>query len=369
MFSREDELFMRQALALAEKGMNTTTPNPRVGCVLVKDGQVVSTGWHERAGQAHAERIAIESLGRDRAAGTTAYITLEPCSHFGRTPPCADLLIEARIARVVVAMQDPNPQVAGRGLARLRDAGIEVRCGLLEEEAQALNVGFVKRMTTGLPWVRAKIAASIDGQTALADGTSQWITDETARDDGHLWRARACAIMTGIGTVRQDNPRLNVRAIQTSRQPLRLVIDPRFEVDLGAAILSGGATLFAVTADLEKPVLSDKLRQCQDLGVEVIQVPAVPGSHKVDLLSLMRLMGDRGCNELHLEAGARLTGAMMQAQLVDECLVYLAPMFLGAGLPMAEGIGPWQALDQVRRWRWQETRMIGNSLRARLVKD
>lgn len=369
MFSREDALFMRQALALAEKGINTTTPNPRVGCVLVKDGQVMATGWHERAGGPHAERMAIEACGRDRALGTTAYITLEPCSHFGRTPPCADLLIEAGIARVVVAMQDPNPQVAGRGLARLRDAGIEVRCGLLEEEARALNVGFVKRMTTGLPWVRAKIAASLDGQTALANGASQWITDEAARNDGHVWRARACGIVTGIGTVRQDNPRLNVRAIPTSRQPLRLVIDPRFELDLGAAILSGGSTVVAVTTDLEKPVVSEKRRQCQDLGVEVIAVPAVPGSHKVDLVSLMRLMAERGCNELHLEAGAKLTGAMMQADLVDECLLYLAPLFIGSGLPVAEGLGPWQALDQVQRWQWQETCMIGNSLRVRLVKD
>jgi diaminohydroxyphosphoribosylaminopyrimidine deaminase/5-amino-6-(5-phosphoribosylamino)uracil reductase len=369
MFSREDEIFMRQALVLAEKGMNTTTPNPRVGCVLVKDGQVIATGWHERAGAAHAERMAIASIDRARVRGATAYITLEPCSHFGRTPPCADLLIEAQIARVVVAMQDPNPQVAGKGLARLRDTGIEVRCGLLEEEARALNIGFVKRMATGLPWVRAKIAASIDGQTALPDGTSQWITDAPARDDGHVWRARACAVMTGIGTVRQDNPRLNVRAIATSRQPLRIVTDARFEIDLGAAILSGGSTLVAVTVDLEKPLFSEKRRQCQDLGVEVIQVPTVSSSHKVDLSSLMRLMGERGCNELHLEAGARLTGAMLQDQLVDECLIYLAPMFLGPGLPMAEGLGPWSTLDAVRRWRWQETRMIGNSLRARLVKD
>ncbi len=369
MFSREDEAFMREALALAENGMNTTTPNPRVGCVLVKNGQVISSGWHERVGLAHAERIAIEAVGLERAAGSTAYITLEPCSHFGRTPPCADLLVDANIARVVVAMQDPNPQVSGRGLARLREAGLEVRCGLLEEEARALNVGFVKRMTSGLPWVRAKIALSMDGQTALADGTSQWITDDAARNDGHLWRARACAIMTGIGTVRQDNPRLNVRAIPTSRQPMRLVVDPRFEIDPGAEILSGGTTLIAVTVDLDRPVFAEKRRQCQDLGAEVVQVPTTKGSDKVCLSSLMQMMGDRGCNELHLEAGAKLTGAMMQADLIDECLMYVAPIFIGQGRPIAEGIGPWSTLDQIRRWHWQETRMVGNSLRVRLVKE
>lgn len=369
MFSRDDEAFMREALALAERGMNTTTPNPRVGCVLVKDGQVISRGWHERAGLAHAERMAIEAIGRERATGSTAYITLEPCSHFGRTPPCADLLIDARIARVVVAMQDPNPQVSGKGLARLRDAGSEVRCGLLEEEARALNLGFVKRMTTGLPWVRAKIAASMDGQTALPDGTSQWITDDQARDDGHVWRARACVVMTGIGTVRQDNPQLNVRSIQTSRQPIRLVVDPRFEMDLSAAISSGGGAWIAVTADLERPVFAEKRRHCQDLGLEVLQVPKTEGSDKVCLPSLMRMLGDRGCNELHLEAGAKLTGAMMQADLIDEWLIYLAPMFLGQGRPMAQGIGPWTTLDQVPRWHWHETHRVGNSLRVRLVKD
>ena len=219
---------MSRALALAAHGLTTSTPNPRVGCVIVKDGQIVGEGWHRRAGEPHAEAVALAAAGL-QARGATAYVTLEPCSHHGRTPPCADALVAANVARVIAAMEDPNPKVRGRGLTRLRESGVEVRCGLLAAPARELNIGFVSRMTRGRPWVRAKIAASLDGTTALADGSSQWITGEAARIDGHRWRSRACAILTGYGTVRDDDPQLNVRHVETERQPLRVVVDSRLE--------------------------------------------------------------------------------------------------------------------------------------------
>jgi diaminohydroxyphosphoribosylaminopyrimidine deaminase/5-amino-6-(5-phosphoribosylamino)uracil reductase len=349
--------------------MFTTTPNPRVGCVLVKDDVVVGEGWHERAGLPHAEVMAIADAGPHRAAGATAYVTLEPCSHFGKTPPCVDALRQAGIARVIVAMQDPNPQVAGSGLQRLRDAGMDVRCGLLADEAADLNCGFVKRMATGLPWVRAKSAASIDGRTALADGTSQWITGADARDDGHAWRARACAVVTGIGTVRKDNPRMNVRAVETSRQPLRVVVDTRFEIDLQAAVLAGGHAMVAVCVDLTAPVHSDKVRMLADRGVEVVRLPAESPQGKVDLAALVKLLGDRECNEIHLEGGAQLTGAMMRLGLIDEWLLCLAPVFLGDGRPLAAGIGPYAKPEDAPRWQWKDQALIGDALRVRFVKS
>jgi diaminohydroxyphosphoribosylaminopyrimidine deaminase/5-amino-6-(5-phosphoribosylamino)uracil reductase len=224
---------MAQALRLAEKGLDTTSPNPRVGCVIVRDGQVVGTGWHERAGKPHAEVNALRAAGAV-ARGATVYLTLEPCSHHGRTPPCAEALVEAGVAKVIVAMQDPNPLVAGKGYALLKEAGIEVQAGLMEAEATALNIGFVSRMTRNRPWVRMKIAASLDGKTALNNGASQWITGEAARRDGHRMRARSCAILTGIGTVLADNPELSVRHVETSRQPLRVVVDSRLDIALDA---------------------------------------------------------------------------------------------------------------------------------------
>src|SRR5262252_279910 len=229
MFTSVDHEFMARALALAERGLFTTTPNPRVGCVIVRDGAIVGEGYHERAGEPHSEVHALRAAG-GHAEGATAYVTLEPCSHYGRTPPCVDALIAAKVKRVIAAMGDPNQQVAGSGFAALRAAGVEVAHGLLEDEARELNIGFVSRMTRGRPWVRLKVAATLDGKTATAMGESQWITGEAARTDGHRWRARACAILTGIGTVRDDDPRLTVRAIKTSRQPLKVLVDSRLEV-------------------------------------------------------------------------------------------------------------------------------------------
>lgn len=368
MYRPEDEHFMRQALALAGRGLFTTTPNPRVGCVLVKDGLVVGEGWHERAGLAHAEAVAIESAGAHRAHGSTAYITLEPCSHFGKTPPCAEALVRAGVKQVIVAMQDPNPKVSGKGLQILRDAGIDVRCGLLAEEAQELNVGFIKRMSSGLPWLRVKSAASLDGRTALADGTSKWITGQTARDDGHRWRARACAVMTGIGTQRKDDPQLNVRAVETSRQPLKVLIDTRFEVDLAAKLFTDGNALVATSVDLDLPVYRDKSLELKDRGVDVVHIGREAGGRKVDLEALMAVLAGRGCNEVHLEGGARLSGAMMRAGLVDEWLIYYAPVLLGDGMPICAEIGPWSIIDDAPRWRWLESAQVGDALRVRLIR-
>ena len=254
MFSSSDHAYMAQALRLAEQGLYTTSPNPRVGCVIVRDGQVIGSGWHERAGQPHAEINALNAAGTAALSvqGATVYLTLEPCSHHGRTPPCVEALIKAGVARVVAAMQDPNPLVAGKGFALLQQAGIETQCGLMEAEANALNPGFVSRMTRKRPWVRMKIAASLDGKTALNNGASQWITGEAARRDGHRFRARSCAILTGIGTVLADDPQLGVRHVETTRQPLRVVVDSRLEIPINAKLLRGEGELIFTATDSEK---------------------------------------------------------------------------------------------------------------------
>ncbi|MCC6657238.1 MAG: bifunctional diaminohydroxyphosphoribosylaminopyrimidine deaminase/5-amino-6-(5-phosphoribosylamino)uracil reductase RibD [Rhodocyclaceae bacterium] len=325
-FSAADHEFMARALRLAERGLYTTTPNPRVGCVLVRDDAVVGEGWHERAGEPHAEIHALNAAGK-LARGATAYVTLEPCSHHGRTPPCAGALIAAGVARVVAAMRDPNPQVAGQGLAQLAAAGIEVADGLLAHEAGELNLGFVSRMTRGRPWLRLKLAASLDGKTALANGRSQWITGPEARRDGHAWRARACAILTGAGTVRDDDPRLTVREVDTDRQPLRVVVDSHFETPPTARILEGGRTVVAAAQeDAEK---SAALRAA---GAEVLVLPNPQG--KVDLPRLLRVLAERGVNELHVEAGHKLNGSLLREGLVDELLLYFAPTLLGSGREM-----------------------------------
>jgi diaminohydroxyphosphoribosylaminopyrimidine deaminase/5-amino-6-(5-phosphoribosylamino)uracil reductase len=321
MFAAADREFMRQALALAGRGLYTTTPNPRVGCVIVKDGAPVGTGWHEKAGLPHAEVLALKSAG-ERARGATLYVNLEPCSHHGRTPPCVDAIIPAGIKRVVAAMQDPNPRVAGAGFAKLRAAGIEVESGLMEDEARELNIGFVARTTRGRPWVRMKIAASLDGRTALANGKSQWITGEAARADGHRWRARACAILTGHGTVRDDDPQLNVRGVDTPRQPLKVVVDSRFETPLSARLLNDGKTLVAGAVDETKRIAALKAA-----GAETVVIPNDRG--KVELFKLMEELARRELNEIHVEGGTKLNGSLLQAGVVDELLVYFAPSLIG----------------------------------------
>ncbi len=321
MFSPADRKHMAEALRLAENGLFTTTPNPRVGCVIVRDGEIVGTGWHEKAGGPHAEVLALAAAGA-RARGATAYVSLEPCSHHGRTPPCAEALIAAGVARVVAAMQDLNALVAGAGFSRLRAAGIEVESGLMQDEAQALNVGFVSRMRRGLPWVRMKIAASLDGRTALANGASQWITGPEARRDGHAWRARACAVLTGIGTVMDDDPRLNVREVETARQPLKVVVDSRLQLQPAARLLQSGKVLVATAAE-SAPGRS----ALEDRGAEVLVLPNAQG--KVDLAELMRELARREMNEVHVEAGNKLNGSLLREALVDELLLYLAPCILG----------------------------------------
>jgi len=362
MFSTADHDFMARALRLARRGLYSTTPNPRVGCVIVKDGAVVGEGWHQRAGEAHAEIHALQAAG-EAARGASVYVSLEPCSHHGRTPPCAEALIRAGVARVVAAMQDPNPQVAGQGLAILADAGIIAECGLLEAEAGELNVGFVSRMSRGRPWVRLKLASSLDGKTALRNGASQWITGAEARQDGHRWRARACAILSGIGTVRDDDPQLNVRGVATSRQPLKVVVDSRLELSQEARVFMGGSLLLASAQEAAPRV--DLLRRS---GAEVVCLPGAQG--KVDLAELLNELGRRGINEVHVEAGARLNGALLHAGLVDEVLLYMAPCLIGDQARGLFDIPELETLEDKHRLAIRDVRLVGRDLRviARLEK-
>ena len=355
MFSPADQQHMAEALRLAEKGLFTATPNPRVGCVIVRDGETVGTGWHEKAGGPHAEVVALRAAGA-RARGATAYVSLEPCSHHGRTPPCVDALIEAGIARVVAAMQDPNSRVAGGGFAALRAAGIRVESGLMQDEARALNIGFVARMSRGRPWLRMKIAASLDGRTALANGRSQWITGPEARRDGHAWRARACAVLTGIGTVRDDDPQLNVREVETPRQPLKVVVDSRLQLPLSAKLLQSGPVL--VAAAVEDKAAIGALR---DKGAEVVVLPNARG--KVELTELMRELARRELNEVHVEAGYKLNGSLLAAGLVDELLVYLAPSILGDGACAMFSLPELTDLAQKRLVQFADVQTIGSDLR------
>ena len=359
-FSPADHGYMAQALRLAARGLYTATPNPRVGCIIVNDDRIVGEGWHEKAGEPHAEVHALRAAGA-AARGATAYVSLEPCSHHGRTPPCADALIAAGVARVVAAMRDPNPQVAGQGLEKLRAAGIATACGLLENEATELNIGFVARMTRGRPWVRLKVAMSLDGKTALNNGVSQWITGADARRDAHAWRARSCAILTGIGTVRDDDPSLTVREVETTRQPLRVVVDGWLEIQPTARVIQGGNVL--VFSSVDDDTRMAKLRAG---GAEVICLP--DGTGKVDLAGMFRELARRGVNEVMVEAGARLNGALLRENCIDELLIYQAPLLFGdkargmAVLPELTDLAGRRELDIF------ETRRVGRDqrLRARL---
>lgn len=355
-FSAVDHGMMARALQLAERGLWTTSPNPRVGCVIVRDGVIVGEGWHEKAGEPHAEVHALGAAG-EQARGATAYVTLEPCSHYGRTPPCAEALIAAGVSRVVAAMRDPNPLVAGKGLAMLEAAGIETACGLLENEARELNIGFVSRMTRGLPWVRLKVAASLDGKTALNNGVSQWITGPEARRDGHAWRARACAILTGIGTVRDDNPSLTVRDVVTTRQPLRVIVDSKLETPLDAKILQGGPVLIAAAVNLE-----NRAKLLTDAGAEVIVLPNPQG--KVELRDLLQALAKRGINEVHAEAGFKLNGSLLREGLVDEFLIYLAPCLIGHDAAGLFNLPALTSLDGKQRLQIRELRQVGADIRV-----
>ncbi|MGR9114337.1 MAG: bifunctional diaminohydroxyphosphoribosylaminopyrimidine deaminase/5-amino-6-(5-phosphoribosylamino)uracil reductase RibD [Gammaproteobacteria bacterium] len=319
--STQDGVYMAQAIRLAKRGLYTTDPNPRVGCVLVRQGEILAEGWHVKAGQGHAEIEAIKQV-RD-VRGCTAYVTLEPCSHQGRTPPCCDALIKAGVSRVVVAMQDPNPLVAGQGLAKLKAAGIEVQCGVLQEDAQKLNPGFVKRMLTGRPFVRSKLAMSLDGRTAMASGESKWITSAQARSDVHRLRARSSAIMTGIETVLADDPALTARIDQDLLQPIRVVLDSNLRMPLSARMLSLPGRNIIVTCCQER----QKIESLQNLGAEVYTVLDTGG--RVPLMPVMELLGRLQVNEVLVEAGPTLNGALLSENLVDEWVVYMATCILG----------------------------------------
>ncbi|TNC97014.1 MAG: diaminohydroxyphosphoribosylaminopyrimidine deaminase / 5-amino-6-(5-phosphoribosylamino)uracil reductase [Gallionellaceae bacterium] len=350
-----DAAWMARALQLAERGLHTTSPNPRVGCVLVKDGKNIGEGWHERAGEPHAEVHALRAAGKT-ARGATAYVTLEPCSHHGRTPPCADALIAAGVKRIVVAMQDPNPLVAGRGLAKLQAAGIEVECGLMEMAARELNVGFVSRMTHDMPWVRSKIAASLDGRTALANGQSKWITSDAARQDVQRWRARSCAVLTGVGTVLADDPQLNVRGADVVRQPLRVVLDTDLRISPDAKILQGGNLLvYTASTDAAK---QNAIREC---GADVSLMQRVEGG--LPLSAVLSDLAKRGINEVLVEAGKTLNGALLSAGLVDELVLYLAPQLLGDAARGLANLGELTQLEQRVALTWQDVRHVGNDIR------
>ncbi len=343
---------MARALALAGKGLYTATPNPRVGCVLAQGETVVGEGWHEKTGGPHAEVVAIGQAGA-RAAGATLYVNLEPCNHEGRTPPCADLILSKKIKRVVAAMLDPNPQAADGG-ERLAAAGVGFEHGLMETEARELNIGFVSRVTRKRPWVRMKIAATLDGRTALGAGPnagkSQWITGPEARKDGHRWRARACAILTGIGTVKADDPRLTVREIETPRQPLRVIVDSKLEIPANARVLEGGGALVFCAVDAKNKI-----------GAEVHKLPNPHG--KVELPLMLEELARRGINELHVEAGVRLNGSLVREGCVDEFLIYLNPSVLGdeaQGMLALAGIS---SLDQRMKIKIASMDRIGDDIR------
>jgi len=347
-FSAFDHAMMRRALALAENGLFTTTPNPRVGCVITQGETIVGEGWHERAGGPHAEALALERAG-NKAAGATVYVNLEPCNHYGRTPPCAGALVNAKVARVVAALRDPNPPAA-RGGEALAAARIRFEHGLMESEARELNIGFLSRVTRGRPWVRLKAAATLDGRTALADGRSQWITGAPARRDAHRWRARACALLTGIGTVKADDPQLTVREVETPRQPLRVIVDSRLETPPGARILQGPAVLLFAARHGAGPG-----------NAEVAVLPNATG--KVELPRMLEELGRRGVNELHVEAGSRLNGSLVREGCVDEFLIYLNPSFLGEGAQGMLDLPAFSSLQERISLRILSLERVGEDLR------
>ncbi|TVS12099.1 MAG: bifunctional diaminohydroxyphosphoribosylaminopyrimidine deaminase/5-amino-6-(5-phosphoribosylamino)uracil reductase RibD [Wenzhouxiangella sp.] len=346
-FSALDHQYMAEALRLAARGLPSTDPNPRVGCVLVRERQIVGSGWHRAAGEPHAEALALREAG-SRARDAVAYVTLEPCSHLGRTPPCADALIEAGVGEVIAAMPDPYPQVAGRGLARLRAAGIRVRSGLMESQARELNIGFVSRHQRGRPWVRIKLAASLDGRIAGPDGRSQWITSPEARADGQTWRARAGAILTGIGTVLSDDPRLTVRLTGADRQPLRMVLDSGARLPQSARMLEDGGPV--KVASLCAPAWSGS-------GVEWRQLPAGEDG-RVGLAGVMDWLTELEVNEVHVEAGPVLAAALVDGGWADELLLYQAPVLLGGGISLMTLPGM-EKFDQRLHFQIIDQRRIG----------
>ena len=355
--SPDDYLFMPRALQLAEQGLYTTMPNPRVGCVIVKDGAVVGEGAHLKAGEPHAEILALHQAG-EHASGATAYITLEPCSHTGRTPPCSQAIIDAGIIKVIAAMQDPNPLVAGSGLAHLQAHGIETVSGLMQAQAEALNPGFISRMSRGFPYVRSKIAASLDGKTALNNGVSQWITSEPARLDVQHWRARSCAILTGIGTILADNPSMTVRDLKMDRQPLKVIVDSQLKIPIDAKILQGGNAIIAFAQQN-----SQKEAQLLAAGAALICIPNNEG--KVCLKTLLSHLAHMQINDVLVEAGEGLNGALLAQHLIDELLVYYAPKLMGGGANSMFAMPILTSMSQAIDLTIIDLRQVGVDIRLR----
>ncbi len=357
-FTPEDHAFMARAIALTDRGRDTATPNPAVGCVIVKDGRVIGEGWHEKAGEAHAEVRALAACD-ESPQGATVYVSLEPCGHEGRTPPCSDALIKARVARVVAAIEDPNPLVHGQGALRLRDAGIPVDFGLMAAEAEEAHIGFLTRMRKGRPWMRIKVAASLDGGIALANGESRWITGEPARRDVHALRARSCALLTGIGTVLRDDPDLTVRHVECRRQPRRVLVDSRLEVPSDARMLNGEPPIvFTISKDARKR------KALEALGVEVVEAPIDPHTPgKSDLAAIARELGARGFNEVTIETGGKLNGSMLAAGLVDELVLYFAPKIFGDSAQGMFALPEMTRLEQALQPRIIDVRLVGEDLR------
>jgi diaminohydroxyphosphoribosylaminopyrimidine deaminase / 5-amino-6-(5-phosphoribosylamino)uracil reductase len=349
---------MARAIALTARGRDTSAPNPSVGCVIVNGHRVVAEGWHERAGEPHAEARAL-AAANGPVEGATAYVSLEPCSHHGRTPPCADALVAARVGRVVAALEDPNPRVKGQGAARLRAAGIRVDMGLMAAEAREAHLGFVTRMEKGRPWMRIKAAASLDGRIALANGASRWITGEDARRDVHALRARSCAVLTGIGTVIADDPELTVRHVPCARQPRRVVIDSRLDLPLAARLLTGGRLLVMTVSDD-----AGKRSALEARGAEVLVVPKQGA--KADLAAVARLLGEREFNEVTVETGGKLMGSLLRAGVVDEIVLYMAPLILGDTAQALFAMPGFENLEAALRPKVVETRAVGADLRITL---
>ncbi len=369
MHPQDDLSWMARAIELAWRGLYSTSPNPRVGCVIVRDGELLAEGWHIRAGEGHAEVNALAALQQigGNAAGATAYVTLEPCSHHGRTPPCAEALVNAGVARVVVAMRDPNPLVAGGGLARLETAGIEVVCGVLEAEARKLNPGFIRRMEGGRPWLTLKSAMSLDGRTAMASGESQWITGPQARADVQRLRARSCAILTGVETVLRDDAALTVRPESIAeefkgelwRQPLRVVLDTQLRLPPTAKLLQEGGPVLIVTANTE-PARREALQQAA--VVELAFLDAESRHDGLDVAWVVDALSERGCNEILVEAGAQVAGSVLRAGLVDDWYVYMAPCVLGsAARPLA--VWPMREMAEKQALEIVDIRAVGSDWR------
>lgn len=351
-----DFTYMARALQLAQKGLYTTDPNPRVGCVIVKDGEVVGEGWHVRSGEPHAEIHALQQAG-DKAAGATVYVTLEPCCHQGKTPPCSDALVNAKVSRLVVAMQDPHSRVAGQGLQQLREAGIETEAGVMETQARALNPGFIKRMQTGRPYVRNKLAMSLDGRTAMASGESKWITSQAARADVHRLRARSSAIVTGVGTVLADDPNLTVRLDGIERQPLRVVLDTHLSTPTNARILQQPGRTLVMTCS-EDEAAREAL---QHAGAEVVCLPFC--SDTVDMQAVLDTLGEMEVNEVLVETGATLSGAMLKAGLIDELVIYMAPILMGDSARGLFRLPGMDSMDQKIELNIADIRAVGQDWR------